>query len=442
MSRIAGIISNKSNQDLTDMLSCQLPLDLAKIWGSHIFSKADTSIGFIGSNNYSATRIGNLALVIDGTIYNLNEFGEGTDAEVFVKLYKKHGFSHALTKINGDFAIALIDFDKDELWLARDRVGVKPLYYTARSDLFAFASRCKALLLIDKVSKQINPQYTALIAAGHYRYFDNQPNKSPYEEISQLPAASWLRLKNGEIYTGVYWQLEELPEWEDSEETLAEHYRALLLDATAIRLARSTNPGFTLSGGMDSSSIIGSAAKITGKKQQAFSSTYDDKTFDESDDIATILDLAVSKWHQIKVSETNIFGIIEKMVEVNDEPVATATWLSHFKVCEKAAEVGITHLFGGLGGDELNAGEYEHFFPFFADLINDRDEVRLEKEVAKWAEYHSHPLYPKNFDIMKDSLKRMFDLNRPGTILPDRLRLDRYCNVINPDFFRFKILNL
>jgi asparagine synthase (glutamine-hydrolysing) len=435
MSRIAGIISNETNQDLTDMLSCQLPLDLANNWGSHIFSKADTCIGFIGSNNYSATRIGNLALVIDGTIYNLNEFGEGTDAEVFVKLYKKHGFSDALTKINGDFAIALIDFDKDELWLARDRVGVKPLYYTSKNDLFAFASRCKALLLLDKVSKQINVQYTALIAAGHYRYFDNQPNKSPYEEISQLPAASWLRLKNGEIYTGVYWQLEELSEWEESEEILAEHYRALLLDATAIRLDRSTNPGFTLSGGMDSSSIIGSAVKITGKKQQAFSSTYDDKTFDESDDIATILDLAVSKWHQVKVSETNIFGIIEKMIEVNDEPVATATWLSHFKVCEKAGEFGITDLFGGLGGDELNAGEYEHFFPFFADLRIAGQKQRLENEVSKWAQYHSHPLYPKNSSIMEETVERICDLNQHGKIRPDRQRLDRYHGLLNPDFF-------
>jgi asparagine synthase (glutamine-hydrolysing) len=123
------------------------------------------------------------------------------------------------------------------------------------------------------------------------------------------------------------------------------------------------------------------------------------------------------------------------MVDVNDEPVATATWLSHFVVCEQAAQEDITHLFGGLGGDELNAGEYEHFFPFFADLKIGGQKQRLDKEVSKWTEYHTHPLYPKNFTVMEESVERICDLKKPGKIRSDRQRLERYHDLLNPDFF-------
>lgn len=435
MSRIAGIISSNPNLNLGKMLDLQKPITSNNDWTNCIFREVTMKLGFTGSGSASMAQHDNLSVVLDGTIFNAEELGEGSDAEIIIRLYKRYGFQSTLTKLNGDFSIALQDLVSGELWLARDRVGVKPLYYTRFDEGFAFASRCKALFEIPGVTREVDRQYVALVAASHYRHFDNRPEKSPYIHIDQLPAAHWLRFKNGECSTGVYWQLEDLPEWEESEEELAERYRELLLNSTRIRMERSVKPGFTLSGGMDSSSVIGSAVSETGEKQNAFSSIYEDKTFDESEDIATILDLAVSKWEQVSVSNPDVFGLIDKMVEVNDEPVATATWLSHFVVCEQAAKEGITHLFGGLGGDELNAGEYEHFFPFFADLKIGGQKQRLDKEVSKWAEYHTHPLYPKNFKVMEESVERICDLKKPGKIRSDRQRLERYHDLLNPDFF-------
>jgi asparagine synthase (glutamine-hydrolysing) len=435
MSRIAGIVSRRSNIEINNMLACQKTPTLLKSWNNYIYKNGKSIIGYTGAYRTSAANNENVSVIIDGSIYNSNELGQGGDAEIIIKLYKRYGFPELLTKLNGDFSIALQDSISGELWLARDRVGVKPLYFTRLGAEFAFASRCKALLEIAEVPKEVDPQYVALVAASHYRHFDNQPEKSPYKGIDQLPAANWLRFKNGECRTGIYWQLEDLPEWEESEEELAERYRELLLNSTCIRMDRCVKPGFTLSGGMDSSSVIGSAVSETGEKQKAFSSIYADKTFDESEDISTILDVAVSKWHQVSVSNPDVYGLIEKMVEVNDEPVATATWLSHFVVCEQAAKEGITHLFGGLGGDELNAGEYEHFFPFFADLKIGDQKKRLDKEVLKWIEYHTHPLYPKNFAVMEETVARICDLNKPGKIRPDRQRLERYHELLNPDFF-------
>lgn len=435
MSRISGIVSSNPNINLNRLLDCQKSSSPYNSWRNFVSSRGKTIIGYTGAYPSSVADNGSVSVIIDGNIYNSKDLGRGGDAEIIISLYKRYGFPALLPKLNGDFSIALEDSSSGELWLARDRVGVKPLYYTTLGAEFAFASRCKALLEIPGVTREVDRQYVALVAASHYRHFDNRPEKSPYIDIDQLPAAHWLRFKNGECRTGVYWQLEDLPEWEESEEELAERYRELLLNSTRIRMDRCGKPGFTLSGGMDSSSVLGSAVSETGEKQKAFSSIYSDKTFDESEDIATILDVAVSKWHQVSVSDPDVFGLIDKMVDVNDEPVATATWLSHFVVCEQAAQEDITHLFGGLGGDELNAGEYEHFFPFFADLKIGGQKQRLDKEVSKWAEYHTHPLYPKNFTVMEESVERICDLKKPGKIRSDRQRLERYHDLLNPDFF-------
>ncbi len=435
MSRISGIVSSNPNINLNRLLDCQKSSSPYNSWRNFVSSRGKTIIGYTGAYPSSVADNGSVSVIIDGNIYNSKDLGRGGDAEIIISLYKRYGFPALLPKLNGDFSIALEDSSSGELWLARDRVGVKPLYYTTLGAEFAFASRCKALLEIPGVTREVDRQYVALVAASHYRHFDNRPEKSPYMDIDQLPAAHWLRFKNGECRTGVYWQLEDLPEWEESEEELAERYRELLLNSTRIRMDRCGKPGFTLSGGMDSSSVLGSAVSETGEKQKAFSSIYADKTFDESEDIATILDVAVSKWHQVSVSDPDVFGLIDKMVDVNDEPVATATWLSHFVVCEQAAQEDITHLFGGLGGDELNAGEYEHFFPFFADLKIGGQKQRLDKEVSKWAEYHTHPLYPKNFTVMEESVERICDLKKPGKIRSDRQRLERYHDLLNPDFF-------
>ena len=115
MSRIAGIISKKTTSALRCMLSSQIPSGYPHECQSFIFTKDSTAIGFIGSNDYSAKKNENISIVLDGTIYNLEELGKGTDAEIIIQLYKKYGFPETLSKLNGDFAIALHDFDKDEL---------------------------------------------------------------------------------------------------------------------------------------------------------------------------------------------------------------------------------------------------------------------------------------------------------------------------------------
>jgi asparagine synthase (glutamine-hydrolysing) len=378
------------------------------------------------------------SIVIDGNIFSvdgMNINGKSV-ADIVLKLFEQYGFRDALSKINGDFAIALYDSIENTLWLGRDRVGVKPMYFISEKEFFACASQPGALLRIPGISKELNHQFVGLFAGSHYRTFDNAQNESPFAFVKQLPAAHLAKIKIGEEpRIQAYWHLRDQPDFNFTEQELAEQYRELLLDSVRIRLKQSKSPAFLLSGGMDSSSILASAVSILGQKQQVFSSVYDDRTYDESEEISSMLDGNVDIWHPVKINDLDLFAIVDQMVRIHDEPVSTATWLSHFLLCGKVKDSGFTTLFGGLGGDELNAGEYEHFFYHFADLRLSRKENVLETEVRHWSKYHDHPIYRKNFEVVEEAFKRIVDFNNPGLCLPDRQRIDFYADAINPNFF-------
>ena len=139
--------------------------------------------------------------------------------------------------------------------------------------------------------------------------------------------------------------------------------------------------------------------------------------------------------HRVAVDTPDLFSIVPRMIEVHGEPVATATWLSHFLLCERVAQWGSGSLFGGLGGDELNAGEYEHFLFHFADLHAAGQPDRLASEVEKWIEHHDHPVFPKSWAVMEDALRRLTDRQDPGRCLVDRRRMLRYADALDPGFF-------
>jgi asparagine synthase (glutamine-hydrolysing) len=375
-------------------------------------------------------------VVFDGHLYDAPTFTGGENpAAIVAALYERGGFPSVLRALNGDFAIALFDEAKDELWLARDRLGVKPLYYAVSDAGLAFASRAVSLIGLPGVTATLDARYVALVAASHYRYFDNNPAASPYRHVAQLPAAHMLRVSTGGTVCQPYWSLEDSPDLEGSEEDLAAAYRELLFDAVRRRFSASRTPAFTLSGGMDSSSVLALAVEHTGTKQNAVSVVYDDATYDESNDIREGLNTLVSKWHPCRIGTPDVFGVISRMLDVHDEPVATATWLAHFIMCEQAAGQGFGALFGGLGGDELNAGEYEHFLYHFADLRRAGDSERLALEIRMWIHYHDHPIFRKTPELVEALLQRLTDPGTPGRCRPDRDRLLKYTGALRREYF-------
>jgi asparagine synthase (glutamine-hydrolysing) len=379
---------------------------------------------------------GNRTAVVDGAFCNRYELPRASnDAERLLMLFERHGFEGALNRLCGDFAVALYDDTGQTLWLGRDRAGIRPCYFVEWEHGVAFASRPHVLLRLPGVPRAVNPKFAALFAASHYRTLDNDPFASPYQTIRQLPAAHWARIRRGEIEVQRWWRLSEAPDFEAGEDMLAEQYRELLFKAVRERLDLFQKPAFALSGGMDSSSILASAVHLTGIQQDAFSTVYDDPTFDESREIASMLDVAVRQWHPVRIGRIDLFGLIRDMVAAHGEPVATATWLSHWLLCRTASQSGFDALFGGLGGDELNAGEYEYFFFHFADLRAAGRDDALSREIDGWMRHHDHPIWRKNRAVAEEALARWVDPKIQGRCLANRARIERYAKALRPGVF-------
>lgn len=349
--------------------------------------------------------------------------------------YLDRGFPGCLEDWCGDFAISVYDEAEKTLYLARDRIGIRPLYYVVRRDWIAFASQPLALTSLPGVGWEPNPVYLALYAGCHYRTFDNDPHASPYRNIRQLPAGHWLRWSAGVWDIQRYWGLADRGNLHGSEKELARKYRTKLLQSVQRHFQGAKKPGFLLSGGMDSSSVLSAAVHLTGRKQRAYSSTYADEAYDESQEIRTILDSKVSHWSNVRVGAARVFETIRQMVRIHEEPVATATWLSHYEVCRQAAREGVKSLFTGLGGDELNAGEYEHFIFFFADLHRKGKHRVLEKEIQAWQKHHNHPVFRKNRAVAMQLLGTRTDPGIPGSVRPDQRLYSRYRHCLNPEIF-------
>lgn len=390
---------------------------------------ASTDPDSLAMENVGRSRFG---VVCDG--YTVAKKGTASRHAV-IDAFTKLGFPACAESWQGDFAVSLYDESSHTLFLARDRIGVRPFYYVAKRDWIAFSSQPLPLTYLPGVGREPNPVFLGLYAGSHYRTFDNDPHASPYRNIRQLPAGHWLRWCAGTWEIQRYWSLSDHGDFSQTEEKLARQYRKKLFHAVQRRLEIAKKPGFLLSGGMDSSSVLSVAVRITGQKQKAYSSTYEDSLYDESSEIRTILDSKVRHWSQVRVGDKNIFETIRRMVRIHEEPVATATWLSHFEVCRQAAQDRIGCLFTGLGGDELNAGEYEHFVFFFADLHRMGKQAVLQKEIRAWERHHDHPIYRKNRSIAMGLIRNRTDSKIPGSVLPDVKLFSRYHRCLNPERF-------
>lgn len=433
MARIAGLFGEgnaaRSVEAMLGLMTCASPAAQ---------SVADGAMAGGGRDLSKAAEAGCIA-VVDGTFYNADELDgdEGNAARQLIALYRAQGLADALQCINGDFAAALYDTQARKVWLGRDRVGAKPIYYAGRGGSFAFSSRPRPLCALPWVSGEINRRWAAVFAGSHYRYIDNAPDESPFKDIAQLPAGMCLEWDGRASRLHRYWDLAESGDWTDHEATLAERYRALLLDAVGRRLRRAKRPVFTLSGGMDSSSVLACAAQIAGRRQNAVSSVYSDKTYDESEDIKGFVAEKVEHWQAIPIEGFDLFDTVAEMVKAHDEPVATATWLSHFLLTRKVAEQGTDVLFGGLGGDELNAGEYEYFVFNFADLRRRGLNDDLAHEIECWAKHHDHPIYRKNRDTAESHMMRLAGTT-VGEVRVDGARLTHYYPAVREDFFALR----
>jgi asparagine synthase (glutamine-hydrolysing) len=386
---------------------------------------------------------GGLSLVWDGEIYNAKDLcpnlgltGAPNVASLAMELYRRRG-PEGLTEINGDLALALFDHPRNRLLLFRDRFGIRPLYYAKVGAEFIFASEIKALLAHPGLEPEPDQATLFDFLATHYRYIHRDPGRTYYCGVRQVPPAHYLLLTPSREYIRRYWDisLDESVAAASPQENQA-RLLDLIRDSVSRRLTTQPDMGFSVSSGMDSSSVCSLASVIANQPQDIYSVSYGFSEYDESQGIMPVVEKYGARWRNIVLAEPELLESIQRLVKIHDGPLCTVTWLSHYYMAQAAARDGKIVFFSGLGGDECLAGEYEHFLYFFADLKLSGQETRLTSEIEAWIRLHDHPIFRKSPSVVDDAFARLVDWSRPGRVLPDLKRYQAYLGYFNPDFVR------
>lgn len=208
-----------------------------------------------------------------------HRFRTKSDTEIIVHAYEEWG-RDCLERFNGQFAFAIYDKKKRSLFLARDRMGIRPAFYTIHDGRFYFASEMKSIFCDGSVPRRLDLK--ALDET--FAWWTSAPPRTPFEGISELEAGCWLEVSDGKTLKGRYWSMEYPDRFDSSRplESYAEELRDLLTDSVRLRLRADVPVGAYLSGGLDSSVTTALIREVDKTDLETFSVTFEDKAFDES----------------------------------------------------------------------------------------------------------------------------------------------------------------
>ena len=305
---------------------------------------------------------GRTAITFNGEIYNFKElrkelsdkgirFNSSGDTEVILAAYRQWGEA-CLSRLNGMFAFAIFDDGSGNappsLFLARDRAGEKPLYYSLANHQFEFASELKSITS----SRAINPE-----AINHYLALGYVPSPmSLLEGIYKLPPGHYARLniENLSLRIDSYWQLPQQAPGKTSLEELSDEAARLLTDSVRTRMISDVPLGILLSGGLDSSLIVAAAARCSPGPVSTFTVKLPGSALDESEHAKKIASHFGTCHHELEMDGSSL-SILDKLTAFVDEPLGDSSLLPTFMVSQLTRK-HVTVALGGDGGDELFGG--------------------------------------------------------------------------------------
>jgi asparagine synthase (glutamine-hydrolysing) len=304
---------------------------------------------------------GSVWVVFNGEIYNFRElrrelegrghtFYTATDTEVIVHLYEDYG-TRCVEHLRGMFAFALWDDRRETLLLARDRLGIKPLYYAEAGGRLLFASELKAILQMPDVERTLDWN-----AAGHlFSFLSTPPAQSIIAGVRKLEPGHILIAPLGEKpRVHRYWDVRFEPDHGRSEEFFIERLRELLEESVKLHLVSDVPLGAFLSGGIDSSAVVAGMARLTSSPVKTFSIGFADQDYNELGHARLVAERFGTDHHEL-VLQPDALGIVEDLAWHLDEPFGDSSAIPTYMVSKLAAG-HVKVVLSGDGGDELFAG--------------------------------------------------------------------------------------
>lgn len=381
-------------------------------------------------------------IVFNGEVYNYLEiksellelgykFKSETDTEVIINAYLQWG-KECVKRFNGMFSIALWDTEKEILFCARDRMGVKPFYYSFDGKQFVWGSEIKQLIKSGIIDSKVNYNnvYNYLMMSRL-----NVDKNSFFENITELPPAHIMEVSAKGIKIENYWDIDENKTLTGlSDDDYAKGFEELFADAVKLRLRSDVPLGIALSGGLDSSSIACIAGRFVSNPIKTFSVYYeDDKKFDEREYISEVLKNGNFDPVYFTANQNVSFDELMKFFYYQDEPCMSASPFSAYKNNENIRKAGIIVALNGQGGDELLAGYHTYFKYYYLDLVKQFQFAKLKKEID---------LYQNDFGLNKKEIFNLFTKIGLRLILPDKIMKQfEYKEVANYNFYSPELKN-
>lgn len=307
---------------------------------------------------------GSVWITFNGEIYNFPELRDKviarghrlrshSDTETIIHLYEDFGVD-CIQHLRGMFAFAIWDQPRQRLFLARDRVGKKPLVYAVTDNSLLFASELRALLQDPRVKREPNVE-----AIHHYLTYQYVPSPlTAFTGIYKLPPGHFLICERGAIRVERYWDLDYTPDWNLSEQEWIEQIRALLRESTRIRLISDVPLGAFLSGGIDSSAVVAMMSEFSAQPVKTFSIGFEEEAYDETRYARVVAQRFRTDHHEFVV-KPSAMEVLPKLVWHYGEPYADSSAIPTFYLSKMARE-HVTVALNGDGGDELFGG-YERY---------------------------------------------------------------------------------
>src|SRR3954470_20747568 len=340
-------------------------------------------------------------IVFNGEIYNFPElrreleaaghrFHTNTDTEAIVHAYEQWGTA-AIQRLRGMFGLAIWDRRTKSLLVARDRAGIKPMYYADVNGRLYFGSELKSLLEAPDLPRDLDAD-----ALDHYLSFLYTPRDgSIFRHVRKLPPGHLLTWTNGRMAIEQYWEPPAAETFRGSEEDAVQQLREVLRDAVRSHLMSDVPLGAFLSGGVDSSLVVGLMSELSSSRVKTFSIGFNEPAFDELEHARRVAGHFGTDHHEFVVKPDGV-SILDALVSHFDEPFADSSAIPTWYVSEMARR-HVTVVLSGDGGDELFGG-YDRYMPHPRVVAFDRYAPQgLRKAAAIAADRLPHGTRGKNF---------------------------------------------
>jgi len=301
--------------------------------------------------NYKELRL-QLQRAVQGTTEKPYFFSTQTDTEVILAAYMRWG-KECLQHFNGMFAFAIYDKQEKTVFIARDRMGVKPLYYSFQDDHLLFASELRAILRSQLIENKINRE----ALPDYLQYQTVHAPHTMIADVNMLLPGHFLWLEKNELTVNPWWKIENSVNYQSrdrSYEETCKDVRDLFYAAVERRLVADVPFGAFLSGGIDSSAVVGAMSQVSSQKVKTFSVVFDESEFSEAYYSRLVAKKFNTDHHEIKLTPDNFLEQIPEALSAMDHPSGDGP--NTYVVSKATRKAGITMALSGLGSDELFCG--------------------------------------------------------------------------------------